>query len=75
MDSEHDVQKQVMISVIQCESCGAKFGRRSDLMYHMKEKHQILTKQCKYFARGLCHLVKILVGSHTNYQQVPQVYK
>ena len=55
MDNEHDVQKQEMVNVSECESCEEKFAGKSDLMYHIKDKHHILTMQCKYFARGICN--------------------
>ena len=55
MDNEHDVQNEEMTNKFKCEYCEEDFEENNFLKHHIKAKHDIMTKSCKYFAQGICH--------------------
>ena len=55
MDVEHDIRKQEKSTTFNCEFCEQIYENNNDLMNHKRDKHQLMAKPCKYFARGICH--------------------
>lgn len=55
MDIEHDIQRQKENASTSCKKCLQVFHIESDLMYHIKIKHEDIVKPCKYFLQGRCN--------------------